>query len=383
MKKTLTIDIQERYLTPMIKEFLQTRMVFVGGPRQVGKTTMCLSLLNTSDVRNPAYLNWDDLKSKSKLKKGELPPDPLVVLDEIHKYKPWRSLVKGFYDKNKGHQNFLVTGSARLDYYRKGGDSLLGRYRYMRLHPFSVNELKLRSKEDIQSLLKFGGFPEPFFSQSERNQKLWCKERLYRIINDDIRDLEKLNDYSMLENLAEAIGSKAGSLLSLKSFEEDIQVSQKTIASWVQILERVYYVFRILPYGPPKIRALKKTAKVYLWDWGELDALGNKFENMVACQLLKYCHFLEDTEGEKMELRYLRDTDQREVDFVVLKNKKPLFAVECKSGDKSVSKSVIYFKEKTSIPMFYQVHLGDGDYRSKDGVRVLPFQKFCQELEMP
>ncbi len=374
--------MKRRYLASTIEDFLTDRMVFLGGPRQVGKTTLCLSFLKNKSVRSPAYLNWDDVSSRAALRRGQLPPDPLLVIDEIHKYKLWRGLIKGFYDKNKGYQNYLITGSARLDYYRKGGDSLLGRYRYLRLHPFSVNEAKITTASDFKALLKFGGFPEPFLRQSEKEQRLWCRERLYRIVNDDISDMENLKDYSRLETLAESLNGRVGSLLSLKSLEEDLQVSQKTIAHWVEILERVYYLFRIYPYGAPKIRALKKASKVYLWDWGEVEDSGARFENLVASHLLKYCHYLEDTEGEKMELRYLKDTSQREVDFVLLRNKKPLFAIECKSGEKQVSKSILYFKERTSIPRFYQVHSGKSDYLSREGVRVLPFTKLCHELKL-
>lgn len=372
-----------RYLNPTIEDFLTKKMVFLGGPRQVGKKTLCLSFLNPPDPRNPAYLNWDSIPSRMALLQGKLPAHPILVLDEIHKFKLWRSLVKGFYDTNRGHQDYLVTGSARLDHYRKGGDSLLGRYRYLRLHPFSVGELKIQNKEDLENLLTLGGFPEPFFSQSKKDHKLWCAERIYRIVNDDVADLENLKEYSRLELLAQTLPDRVGSLFSAKSFEEDLQVSQKTVIHWIEILERVYYLYRIYPYGAPKIRALKKAPKVYLWDWSEIENPGARFENLVAGHLLKYCHYLEDTEGEKMELRYLRDTDHREVDFVVLKNKKPLFAVECKTGDRQVSKSSLYFKERTAIPKFFQVHLGTSDYLSKEGVRVLPFIKFCKELNLP
>jgi predicted AAA+ superfamily ATPase len=371
-----------RYLTPTIEEFLQKKMVFLGGPRQVGKTTLCLSFLKNADVRNPAYLNWDDLESRTLLRQGKLPNAPLLVIDEVHKYKLWRQLVKGFFDKNKGYQNFLVTGSARLDHYRRGGDSLLGRYRYLRLHPLSVNELQLQNSADVKVLLEMGGFPEPFFSQSMKERKLWGRERLYRIINDDVADLENLKDFTRIELLAETLESRVGSLLSIRSFEEDLSASSKTIASWVDILDRVYFSFRISPFGPPKIRAVKKSQKLYLWDWSEVTSSGGRFENLVACQLLKYCHYLEDTEGEKMELRFLRDIDGREIDFVVLKNKLPIFAVECKTGERHVSKAIHYFKERTKIQKFYQVHLGDADYIS-EGVRVLPFLKFCQELRLP
>lgn len=371
-----------RYLKPVIEEFLRKKMVFLGGPRQVGKTTLCLEFLKNSDVRDPAYLNWDDVGSRSLLRQGTLPDAPLVVIDEIHKYKLWRQLIKGFYDKNKGHQNYLVTGSARLDHYRRGGDSLLGRYRYLRLHPLSVNELNIKSSADLKNLLELGGFPEPFFSQSMKERKLWSKERLYRVVNDDIADLENLKDYSKVELLAETLEGRVGSLLSIRSFEEDLSASQKTISSWIDVLDRVYFSFRISPYGPPKIRAVKKAQKLYLWDWSEVVSGGAQFENLVACQLLKYCHFLEDTEGEKMELRFLRDIDGREIDFVVMKNKEPIFAVECKTGERQVSKAIHYYKERTKIQKFYQVHLGTADFIS-EGVRVLPFIKFCKELELP
>lgn len=226
--------MKERYLKQTVKEFLDKKMAFVGGPRQVGKTTLCLDFINPSRVQNPAYFNWDDIQSRHLLRKGQLPPDRLLVIDEIHKYKLWRGLIKGFYDKNKGIQNYLITGSARLDYYRKGGDSLLGRYRYLRLHPFSVNELFIQTQKDLKDLIKFGGFPEPLFSQSEKEQKLWCKERLYRVVNDDITDLEKLNDYSRLETLAECLNPKVGSLLSVLLKSRVVQKGSLTIISRAQ-----------------------------------------------------------------------------------------------------------------------------------------------------
>ena len=85
-----------------------------------------------------------------------------------------------------------------------------------------------------------------------------------------------------------------------------------------------------------------------------------------------------------MELRYIRDTDRREVDFVVLEEGKPLFAVECKTGEKSVNPACYYFKERTAIPRFYQVHLGTKHYGDEEkGVRVLPFEVFRQEMNLP
>lgn len=372
--------MKRRYLHSEIQNILKSRMLFLGGPRQVGKTSLALQFLDPQNSQNPAYLNWDIVKSRSLLRQGLLPSSPIVVLDEIHKYKLWRSLVKGFYDGNKGQQNYIVTGSARLDYYRRGGDSLLGRYRYLRLHPFSLAEINSTSSGDLKDLLQFGGFPEPFLSQDHKNHRLWCQERLYRIVNDDISTLEGLKDFSRLENLAEAIVPRVGSLFSYRSLEEDLQVSQKTIVHWIDILERLYYVYRVFPFAGSKLRAIKKAPKIYLWDWSEIPEPGPRFENFVGSQLLKFCHFKEDTEGEKYELRYFRDVDHREVDFVVVKGKQAVFAIECKTGDREASRSALYLQNKFPKLKIYQTHTGTKDLRHTSGLRIIPFPKLSQEL---
>ena len=173
--------------------------------------------------------------------------------------------------------------------------------------------------------------------------------------------------------------NRVGSPLSIKNLKEALQVAHETVARWIEIFERLYYCFRVPPFGAPKIRAVKKEQKLYLWDWSLIPEIGPRFENMVACHLLKYCHFLEDSEGYRMELRYLRDTDKREVDFVVIRDGHPLFAVECKNSDQQLSPALMYFKERTDIPYFYQVHTGTKDME-KQGIRLLPFHLFCTEL---
>jgi predicted AAA+ superfamily ATPase len=377
------ISMNKRYLHETIKEFLTQRMVFIGGPRQVGKTTLCLSFLKNSDRSNSAYLNWDDIHARPLIKRAEIPVgQKIICFDEIHKFKNWRSLIKGIYDTKKDKHQFLVTGSARLDHYRKGGDSLLGRYRYLRLHPLSLGELSYDPKA-VPQLLKFGGFPEPYFNATEKNLRLWQRERTYRIIHDDIRDLEQVKEITSLELLADALPLRTGSPLSMKNLANDLEVHHATIKNWIQILDNLYFSFRILPYGVPKIRAVTKEQKLYLWDWSPLEEIGLRFENMMASQLLKYCHFLEDCEGEKMELRFLRDANKREVDFVVLKNKKPIFAVECKTGEKNISPHIHYFKERTPIPHFYQVHLGKRHVELDSKCTIIPFDIFCKELRLP
>lgn len=375
-----------RYIQGVIEKTLGKKMVFISGPRQVGKTTLALACLSPdAKVDHPGYLNWDYAGHSEIIRTGTfLPNEPMIVLDEVHKYKFWRRIVKGLFDTRKNKQKIIVTGSARLDVYRKGGDSLLGRYRHFRLHPYSVGELLQSWPTEglIENLLKFSGFPEPFFSQDAHEHRIWSRDRLQKIVREDLRDLEQVREISLLEQLSDLLPSKVGSVLSIKSLSEDLHVDHKTVQRWLQILESLYICYRISPFGSPKIRAVKKEQKLFLWDWTTVNDSGARWENLVASQLLKYCHYIEDTEGHAMELRFIRDTDKREVDFVVLKDRKPIMAVECKTGEKAISRSCFYFAERTSIPVFYQVHRGKKT-EQKGKIKVLPFIDFCKELNMP
>ena len=362
-------------------------MVFIGGPRQVGKTTLALSFLRSADESDPAYLNWDNLEHRSRILNGILPSGQnLVIFDEIHKMARWRGLIKGLYDTHKSKVSFIVTGSARLDHYRKGGDSLQGRYHYYRLHPFSLCEINPNpSRADVEQLFRFGGFPEPFEKGTEKFWRRWGRERMQRVTYGDLRDLENVRDVSLIELLIENLPARVGSPLSIQNLRELLSVSHDSVSRWLKILEALYVIFRISPFGASKIKAVTKEQKLYLWDWSQNPDEGARFENMVASHLLKYCHFIEDTEGYSMELRYLRDKDKREVDFVVIQDKKPLFAVEAKASDaKSPYPEADYFRTRTGIPRFYQVHLGEQDFGNENtSVRVLPFRTFCKELRIP
>lgn len=195
--------------------------------------------------------------------------------------------------------------------------------------------------------------------------------------------MERVNEVSLLELLHGALCRRVAAPLSLQALREELQVSHDSIRRWLTIFDNLYLTFRIAPYGAPRVRAVKKERKLYFWDWSALADDGPRFENLVACQLLKYCHFREDVEGHAMELRYLHDMDKREVDFVVLEDGRPQFAVECKVGDKALSPHLKYFRERTDINDFYQVHLGAKDYQTGKGVRVIPFERFVTEMELP
>jgi predicted AAA+ superfamily ATPase len=300
------MKFHQRYVHKSVQEDLVSRMVFVGGPRQVGKTTFPLSFLLEPVESHTAYLNWDDVSDRRMILKGELPPkERIIVFDEIHKFARWRNLVKGFYDTRKSGTSFIITGSARLDYYSKGGNSLQGRYHHYRLHPFSLTELNTNpTRADLEVLLNYGGFPEPCLKADEKFWRRWQRERLQRVIYEDIRDLEFVKEISLLELLADELPHRVGAPLSVKNLKETLQVAHETVDRWINIFERMYHCFRILPYGPRRVRAVKKEQKLYLWDWSMVPEMGPKFENFMAAQLLKYCHFMEDTEGYMMDLRF-------------------------------------------------------------------------------
>lgn len=383
LEYTQLAQAMQRYIEKPVGEDLAEKMVFVGGPRQAGKTTMALRLLKAKNESHPAYLNWDLPQTKQSLIRGELPArEPFVVLDEIHKYRNWRNLVKGFYDHYKSQKKFLITGSARLDYYRRGGDSLQGRYHYYRLHPFSLAEVDRNpSPALLEQMLEYGGFPEPFLKANGRHYKRWQRERLSRVIYEDLASLESVRVLSNIELLSQVLPQRVGSILSVNNLKQDLSVAFETVEHWIQILERLYFCFRAPPYGLSQLRTAKKEKKLYLWDWSLCPDPTARFENLVASSLLKYCHFMEDTEGDAMELKFLRDASCREVDFVVVKNKKPCFAVECKTGERDLSPAIAYFSSRTSIPSFYQVHQGKKDVEiAPHRARILPFTAFCREI---
>jgi predicted AAA+ superfamily ATPase len=293
----------------------------------------------------------------------------------------------------------MVTGSARLDVYRRGGDSLMGRYYYYRLHPFSVaeflekqnslsplkeislNDADRDTAEAFDLLWRFGGFPEPLLKQSERTLRRWKKQRIERLLREDIRDLENIRDLSSAQILIDMLPYRVGSLLSLNSLREDLSVDHKTMAHWMDILETFYYTFRIYPFTQEKIKSLRKQPKLYLLDWSEIrNNDGAKLENLVASHLLKLCHYLSDTQGYHTSLYYLRDVDKREVDFLITEGNQPWFAVEVKSLTQSVSRHLSYFGSRLAIPFLYQVTGDKGIDFKKDNVRVISADRFLASL---
>jgi predicted AAA+ superfamily ATPase len=360
---------QRRYLLPQVREDLARKMVFVAGPRQVGKTTLALSLPGAS----AGYLSWDIAEHRERILKRELPDSRLWIFDEIHKYRSWRNLLKGLYDGRRPGQKILVTGSARLDFYRFGGDSLQGRYHMLRLHPFSAKELAIRTSAGFGDLLKLGGFPEPFLSGSEVEARRWSREYRNRLVREEVAGLERIQDLGNLELLVLRLPELVGSPLSINALREDLQLSHKTVDGWLKVLERLYAIFRLSPFGAPRIRAVKKEQKHYHFDWSTVPSDAARFENLIASHLMKWVHFEQDARGLDLDLRYFRDTDGREVDFVITDRRRPRLLVECKLGDTDVDRSLRYLKARFPETEAWQVSAtGKKDYLTPEGIHVSP-----------
>ncbi len=376
-------DYLNRYIEEAVTDDLKHKMVFIGGPRQAGKTTLAkhLSEAEGFDIRK-RYLNWDAPADRENIITEVFPAGPgYIVLDEIHKYSKWRQIIKGLYDKRGDELQIIVTGSARLDYYRRGGDSLQGRYHFFRLFPLTFRELGIQNRETVSDLLVYGGFPEQFVRQSEKHTKRWSREYRTRVIREDLADLENVKDLGLIEHLALRLPDLVGSPLSINALREDLQVSHQSVSRWISMLENLYMIFRVYPFGAPKIRAVKKEAKHYHLDWTVIKDNGKRFENLVACHLLKWCLFLQDTEDREIELRYFRDIDKREVDFVIIEDEKPVYFIECKKSDKNISRSLYYLKVRfPDVPAIQVLLEDDIDLVTKDDIRICSAHYFLSNF---
>ncbi|MDH4220887.1 MAG: ATP-binding protein [Candidatus Aminicenantes bacterium] len=350
----------QRYLEKHIKKDLKEKIVILSGPRQVGKTTLSKQLIPSN-----MYLNYDSAADRKIIREEEWARDvELVIFDELHKMKNWKSWIKGIYDTEGIPPSLLVTGSARIETYMKGGDSLAGRFFSYRLHPLTVKEicafLNVDPKTALDKLVSFGGFPEPYLKNSEAFAKRWRRTHVDTIIREDLLDLERVRDIKSIEILIELLRARVGSSTSFSSLAEDLQVSVHTVKHWLQILENLYVVFPVRPYHRNIARSILKEPKYYLYDPSTVDGdFGAKLENVVALALLRDLHLLEDTTGSKVSLHYLRDKEKNEVDFLTVVDNRPTLMIEVKVSDDSFSKSLYRFsgflKDARPIQLVYNL----------------------------
>ncbi|HQI23637.1 MAG: ATP-binding protein [Smithella sp.] len=375
----------KRYLEKYIQSDLKRKIVLLTGPRQTGKTTLAKMLKTDFD-----YFNYDNAEHRlSLLKKSWNRSRELVIFDELHKMKNWKSWLKGIYDTEKIPPSLIVTGSAKLDAYKKVGDSLAGRFFEYRLHPLDLKEIRLiLGSSDLNGkfdkLLKLGGFPEPYLEGDETYYNRWKRSHLDIILKQDLIDLENLRHITTIETLIELLKKKVGSPISYKSLAEDLQCSDKTVKRWLSVLETLYVIYKVPPYHKNISRSLLKAPKYYFYDTGQLpDDSGMKLENLVACALLKEMHFREDCFGEKWNLCYLRNKDGREIDFLVTKKGTPAMMIEVKWSDDERSPNFSFFEKNTkSVKKVQIVKELKREKTYPDGTEIRTACKWLSEITL-
>lgn len=374
-------------------------MVLLAGPRQSGKTTVAKQWLKEN---KGTYFNWDIPNDRARILQKTFMDEHVsghLVLDEFHKYARWKSWLKGLYDKNAPSLKILVTGSARLDIFQKGGDSLFGRYELLRLHPFSIGEkshgeakpppdnwLTLgvfdpRLQDIWERLERSSGFPEPYEEDSPDQYLRWQTQRRELLIREDLRELTQIRQVSLVEHLSLLLPERSGSLLSLNSLKEELQVAHDTINMWLQALERLYYCFRISPYFTKLSRGIKKEQKLYLWNWSEVPSSAGRFENMVGSHLLKSIHYWNDIGAGTFDLCFARSKEKKEIDFVVVKARKPIALIEVKENDSQPSSNFDTFSQQwgSQIPKIQLVRDFSVDSTVRN-VRIVSAAKFLAAL---
>ncbi len=377
-------------------------MVFVTGPRQVGKTTTCRAL-------GTVYLNWDDEDDRRVILRGpraiaeasglsQLRDQPArLVLDEMHKYSKWRGLLKGFFDTYGDRIRVIVTGSSRMDVLRRGGDSLMGRYFLCRMHPFSVAELSAKvppeglirepsriREADFAALWEHGGYPEPFLARDRRFSIRWQTLRHQQLVREDVRDLTRIHELAQIEVLGTLMLGSSGARLVYSSLASEIRVAVDTIRRWISTLCGLHFGFLVRPWFKNVAKSLRKEPKWYLRDWSSVEDPGARAETFVACHLLKAVEGWNDLGLGRFELRYLRDKLQREVDFVVVRDNRPWLLVEVKKSETELSPALTVFHKQLEAPHAFQVVL-DADYVAADCFArhdpvVVPARTFLSQL---
>lgn len=334
----------ERRLKNRIVTDLKEKIVLVAGPRQTGKTTLTKTL-----IPDAVYLNYDDSDDRYVIeKKAWDPSSPLVILNEIHKMVEWKRWLKGIYDTRGIPPQLIVTGSAKLDTYRKVGDSLAGRYFSYRLHPFDIKEVsgEIAPNDAFTRILNVSGFPEPFLKNDPDFYGTWARTHQDIILRQDLVDLERMTDIQSIERLTDLLSRRVGSTVSYANLANDLQRDPKTVKKWISYLESLHIIFSIVPYSKKIARAHLREPKYYFYNTASVKGdNGTKFENLVACALLKEVHWHQDTRGSSYDLCFLRSKDGKEIDFVIIYNDTPIHMIECKWSDSKISPSFRYFQQ--------------------------------------
>jgi len=370
----------DRQQIEIIKKDLSKKIVFLTGPRQVGKTWLAKELIKHTP--NSLYLNFDLFEHREIILKKKWPKSTtLLVLDELHKMPKWKNFLKGVFDTKVPQLNILVTGSVRFETFRKAGDSLAGRYFLHHLMPFTPDEIQDAYPEPEERLLKRGGFPEPFFAESDDEADRWRQQYADSMIRIDIPDAQHLLDFHAISLVFERLRRSVGSTVSYESIARDIQIAPNTVKRYINVLEDFYLIFVVRPHTQKIARTSLKKPKVYFYDTGMVigDA-GAKFENHVAVSLLKQVLLRRDTRGKETTLHYLKTKDKKEVDFCLCENNTILFLIEAKISDHSLAAGLCYFSKKYHLTG-YQLVQNLAVETSHQDINICQSQKFLRDFD--
>ena len=337
----MALDSSQREFTENLRRDLERKLVVLTGARQAGKTTLARQLM--ASFKPAQYLNWDVPADRQLIIRHAWSPKArLVVFDEIHKMRDWKAFLKGAWDGRAEGQAMLVTGSARMETFRQGGESLAGRYYTWRLHPFSVRELMVTlgvtAEQALARLLERGGFPEPCLSGDAADADRWRAQYATDLVREDVLDFSRVHEVRSLQLLFELLRERVGSPLKLSNLAQALQISPTTATRYVEILEALYIVFRVTPWHRDVARGLLKEPKIYFLDTGLVKGdAGIRLENAVAAMLLKHCHHRQDAEGKSITLHTIRDKERNEIDFVLAEGDTVTDLVEVKLSDPTPS----------------------------------------------
>lgn len=364
-----------------IKNDLKDKYVLLAGPRQAGKTTLSKQIY----PETCEYLSYDLSSDRRIIVSGQWNRESeLIILDEFHKFPKWKTFLKGYYDTEGNIPPILVTGSAKMNIFKKGNDSMVGRYYYHRLLPLSVKELESKSspKESLERLLEYGNFPEPFLSKSKIKSKRWREAYLDKVVKEDVTDFSNIKQIHKLELLVDLLRERVGSQISYASLARDLEIAPKTVKEWINLLEELYLIFRITPYSKNIARSILKEPKIYFFDSSMAFNPEAHLENLVAVSLLKHLWFLEDTQGAKTSLHYLRTKDGLEVDFLTSIDRKVTEMIEVKNSDSSLHKPMLHFSKFFKDCRKYQIIRNLKRKKTIDTIQITHVHEYLSGLEI-
>jgi uncharacterized protein len=372
----------ESALINLAKQF---KAVAVIGPRQSGKTTLTRYIfrdkpyvsLENPDIRRFAL---DDPKGfLTQYKTG-------AVIDEAQRVPELFSYLQQILDEDDKRGKFILTGSNNFLLQESISQSLAGRIAYLYLLPFTVSELVAEEVNNLHEMM-FRGFYPPLYDQPVDPDK-WYSNYIRTYIERDVRQIKNITDLNAFERFLRLCAGRTGQLLNMNSLAIESGVDNKTIASWIGVLESSFIIYRLQPHHSNFNKRIVKMPKIYFYDTGLLCALlgiqnaeqlnyhplfGNLFENFSIGELLKHRY----NQANSNNLYFWRDNTGHEID-ILIETIKNLYPVEIKSG-KTVTdkffKGILYWFKISGEKSGAVIYTGESGQKRSNNIEIVPWNK--------